>query len=103
MARQAIIYTRVSTDDQKDYGFSLQDQERSLKAYCRRENIDIVAHYQEDHSAKDFNRPEFQKMLSDVQKKRVIADLFLCVRNDRFSRNAFETLKMLQEFKKLGL
>ncbi len=29
-----IIYTRVSTEDQKENGFSLQDQERRLRAYC---------------------------------------------------------------------
>ena len=103
MARQAIIYTRVSTDDQKVNGFSLQDQERSLKAHCRRENIEIAAHYQEDHSAKDFNRPAFQRMLSDVKEKRVKADLFLCVRWDRFSRSFEESLQMIRLFTKLGL
>ena len=103
MARSAIIYTRVSTDDQKENGFSLREQEARLRSYCKRENFEIVKHYQDDYSAKDFNRPEFQKMLSDLREKRVKADLFICVRNDRFSRNALETLNMLQEFKKLGI
>jgi len=57
----AVIYTRVSTDDQRDNGFSLQDQEKRLKDYCKQKNYQIVGHYQEDYSAKTFKRPAFNK------------------------------------------
>lgn len=103
MHNNGILYTRVSTDEQKEHGFSLQDQETRLRKYSKRENIDIVAHYQDDHSAKDFNRPEFQKMLSDLRQKKLRANLLLCVRMDRFSRNATDTLNMIQELKSFGI
>ncbi|MCZ6594729.1 MAG: recombinase family protein, partial [Bacteroidetes bacterium] len=103
MARKAVIYTRVSTEEQKENGFSLQEQEARLKRYCQREDIEVVAHYQDDHSAKNFNRPAFQKMLTDLKEKRVTANLFLCIRMDRFSRNLQESLKMIQVLAKLGL
>jgi predicted site-specific integrase-resolvase len=59
MKSKAIIYTRVSTDDQKENGFSLQDQEARLRKYCQQNDIEILDHYQDDHSAKNFNRPAF--------------------------------------------
>ena len=103
MSKKAVIYTRVSTDEQKENGFSLQDQEARLRRYCQREDIEVVAHYQDDHSAKNFKRPAFQEMLTNLKENRVSANLFLCIRMDRFSRNLQESLKMIQVLTKLGL
>jgi site-specific DNA recombinase len=100
---KVIIYTRVSTDDQKEFGFSLQDQEARLRKYCDHQGYEIVEHFQDDHSAKDFNRPAFQKMLTALTSKKLKADLFLCVRTDRFTRNMIEGFKMIQELKRLGI
>ena len=55
----AIIYTRVSTDEQANHGNSLEHQKRILEIYCHTQNINIDKHYKEDHSAKNFDRPEF--------------------------------------------
>lgn len=103
MARKAIIYSRVSTDEQRIKGFSLQDQEQRLRRFCRENNWEVIAHFQDDHSAKTFDRPEFQKMLQALKNRELSADLFLTVRMDRFSRNALESLKMVQVLKSLGL
>jgi site-specific DNA recombinase len=103
MARKVVLYTRVSTDDQKENGFSLQDQEARLRRHCQRKGFEVVAHYQDDHSAKNFKRPEFSRFLQDMKEKVIRPDLFLCVRMDRFSRNLEESLQMLARFKDLGL
>lgn len=103
MKRKAVIYTRVSTDEQKENGFSLQDQKARLLKYCIRENIEVIQHYEDDHSAKNFKRPAFQKFLQDIKDKSVKPDLFLCVRMDRFSRNLEESLGMLKNFTKWGI
>ena len=95
-----IIYTRVSTEDQKENGFSLQDQERRIKKYCDEQDYDIIAHYQDDSSAKDFNRPQFQKMLTDLREKRIKPSQLICLRMDRFSRSLEGTqvsFKVIQE------
>ncbi len=101
--RKAVIYTRVSTDEQKEKGFSLQDQYAKLVNYCERNDIEILEHFQDEHSAKNFNRPEFKRFLDIVKQKIIKPDLFLCVRPDRFSRNLENTLKMLSEFRKLNI
>jgi site-specific DNA recombinase len=100
--RIAVIYTRVSTDEQKENGFSLQDQLAKLLVECERNNLEAV-HYQDEHSAKDFNRPGFKTFLNDVETKKIKPYIFLCVRPDRFSRNLQNTMTMLAKFKSLGI
>lgn len=84
MKRRAILYIRVSTDEQADKGYSLAHQEERLRKYCELQNIDVVNLYREDHSAKSFIRPEFEKMLSFVRKHKNKTDLLLFTKWDRF-------------------
>ena len=102
-SRDTVIYTRVSTDEQRDHGFSLQDQKEQLIRYCEREGFNIVKHYQEDHSAKDFNRPRFQEFLNDVYEKRIAPRYFVSVRADRFSRNTEESYRTIAELRLLNI
>jgi site-specific DNA recombinase len=57
----ADLYIRVSTDEQADKGYSQRDQEERLRAYCKIKNIEVRKVIYEDHSAKTFNRPEWNK------------------------------------------
>ena len=67
-------YSRVSTEEQKTQGFSLQDQERRLQEYCAINQHEIVANYSDDKSGETFNG-----ILSEVsernQIKKIEADL----------------------------
>jgi site-specific DNA recombinase len=101
--KKAAIYSRVSTDDQKEFGFSLQDQEARLIKHCHQKGYEIIKHYQDDHSAKDFNRPAFKDFLEDLKEKRIKPDIFLCVRMDRFSRNSTDSINMFTFFQKHGI
>jgi len=74
--RKAILYVRVSTDEQAD-GFSLSYQEERLRKYCALNNIEVAAFYNQDHSAKTFDRPEFKKLLADIKSNKHSADLLL--------------------------
>ena len=60
---KAILYIRVSTDEQAEKGYSLKHQEERLRQYCQHQQIEVVAVYK-DHSAKTFERPEFTKLLA---------------------------------------
>lgn len=99
----AIIYTRVSTDEQADKGYSLRDQKERLEKYCQISGLTILDHYQDDHSAKTFDRPAFQKLLSFCKKNKYQVDILLVVKWDRFSRNATDALMMLRTFSKLAI
>ena len=101
--KKAAIYSRVSTDEQRISGLSLQEQESRLRQYCKKNEFEIIGHYQDDHSAKSFDRPAFKKFISDVLSKITKPDVFVCVRLDRFSRNLMESLLMLKQFNSLSI
>ena len=100
MAQKAILYIRVSTDEQADKGYSLQHQEERLKKYCELQNIQVLELFKEDYSAKTFQRPEFTKLLSFLKKNRHMADLLLFTKWDRFSRNAADAYSMINTDRK---
>ena len=103
MRRKAILYIRVSTDEQAEKGYSLKHQQERLERYCEFQNIEIVATYQDDHSAKSFERPEFQNLLGNLKKKKQAASLLLFTKWDRFSRNAGDAYGMINQLRKLGV
>ena len=98
-----IIYSRVSTDEQAQKGFSLDYQEQSLKIHCERMGYNIVKIYREDHSAKNFKRPEWAnlKTYAKANKKEIHKVLF--AKWDRFSRNTEQALTVLREFDSMGI
>ena len=101
--KNAIIYTRVSTDEQADKGFSLPHQKEVLLKYCNFKNIKVVKHYQEDYSAKTFDRPEFQKLFTFIKANKREIDLFLFTRWDRFSRNIEEAYRIIRQMREMGV
>ncbi len=100
--KKAVIMCRVSSDEQAK-GYSLDVQLEQLIRYCNRNNISIVKQYREDHSAKNFNRPEFQNFLQFVKKNKEEVDLLLITSWDRFSRNLTDSLVMLRTLEKYGV
>lgn len=103
MAKKAILYIRVSTDEQADKGYSLQHQEERLRKYCELQNIQVLELFKEDYSAKTFHRPEFTKLLEFLKKHKHLADLLLFTKWDRFSRNAGDAYSMINTLDKHGV
>jgi len=100
--KKAVIMCRVSSDEQAK-GYSLGVQLEQLINYCKRNEIEIVRQYREDHSAKDFNRPEFQKFLQYVKKNRNNVDYLLVTTWDRFSRNVTDSFVMIRDLRKMEI
>ncbi|MBN8852766.1 MAG: hypothetical protein BGO55_03335 [Sphingobacteriales bacterium 50-39] len=101
--KKAIIYVRVSTDEQSEKGYSLQHQEDRLRLYCQHQHIEIIGFYKEDHSAKTFERPAFKELLAFLKKHRNAADLLLFLKWDRFSRNAGDAYFMINKLNRMGV
>ncbi|WP_423147342.1 recombinase family protein [Rubrolithibacter danxiaensis] len=92
----ADLYIRVSTDEQADKGYSQRNQEEVLRRYCQFHHIQIRKVIFEDHSAKTFNRPAWNTLLSDLKKtKGRRSELVLFTKWDRFSRNAGDAYQMI--------
>ena len=76
------IYVRVSTDDQRDNGYSIDSQLRMIKEYCEKNEYDIVDVYNDaGHSGKDLMRPEMQRLLKDIKSKKI--DKLVAIKVDR--------------------
>jgi site-specific DNA recombinase len=99
----ANLYIRVSTDEQADKGYSQRDQEERLQKYCENNKIKVRKVIFEDHSAKTFNRPEWNELLVDLKKKKRLVDFILFRKWDRFSCNAGDAYQMINTLRKLGV
>lgn len=100
--KRAIVYVRVSTDEQNN-GYSPADQKARLIKYCENNNIEIVGLYHEDASGKTFNRPEYLKIISFLKKNRNTVDVMLFIKWDRFSRNIGKAYIAIEQLFNLGV
>ena len=100
---RTIIYKRVSTDEQANTGHSLPHQENVMRQFCELKKYPIVKVYTEDYSGKDFDRPEWSKLMNYLKKNRGQVDQVLCLRWDRWSRNQYLALKEIRTLDKLGV
>ena len=101
--KKAILYRRVSTTDQKEFGNSLNAQQGSLRDFCEKNSIDIVKEFQEDYSAKNFIRPEWKRLNAFAKKNKKDIDYLLVVDWDRFSRNVYDALGVIKDFNSIGI
>ncbi len=99
----ADLYIRVSTDEQADKGYSQRDQDDRLRKYCDANQIKVRKIIYEDHSAKTFNRPQWNNLLLDLKKQRGQVNFILFLKWDRFSRNAGDAYQMISTLRKLGV
>lgn len=88
------IYVRVSTDDQRDNGYSIDSQLRMIKEYCKKNDYNIVDVYNDaGHSGKDLMRPEMQRLLADIKSKKI--DKLIAIKVDRLTRNNYDGFWLL--------
>ena len=96
MSKRVTIYARVSTQDQ-----SPENQVNQLKKYADNRDLNVIKVYQEKASGKSTNRPQFQKLIDDVRKRKT--DAVLVWKLDRLARSTRELLNRLEEFRELGV
>lgn len=93
------IYIRLSKDDGNDESYSVKNQRERLNDYfndlAANEDVEFIDYYIDDgFTGVDSDRDDFQRLLTDVQKKKVnciiVKDL------SRLSRNDWECKYYLQ-------
>ena len=102
LANKAAIYIRVSTMYQIDKD-SLKVQERELIAYCQMVLgiQDYVVFKDAGYSAKNTDRPDYQKMMERLRSGEF--SHLLVWKIDRISRNVLDFASMYKELKSLGI
>lgn len=90
-AERVACYIRVSTQEQKLHGISLDAQRDKLSEYANVHNLKIVEWYEDEGvSGRKLikNRPALQRMLKDAKKNKF--DRIIFIKLDRFFRSVAE-------------
>ncbi len=98
--KKAIGYCRVSTEEQKKEGISLEHQEAKIKQYAKLHNLDLIKVIVDGgKSGKDLDREGINEILSLI-KKKLVTDIIV-YKMDRLTRRTFDLLFLVEEvFKK---
>ena len=97
---KAVIYARYSSDNQREA--SIEGQIRECTAFAEKNGITVLRHYIDRAiSAKTDNRPEFQNMIIDSNKK--LFDMIIVWKLDRFARNRYDSARYKAQLKKNGV
>lgn len=98
------IYTRVSTAMQVD-GYSLDAQKDKLRKYAEFQEMQVAGDYSDEgKSGKNVEgRPEFLRMLRDVESGKDGVTFVLVFKLSRFGRNAADVLTSLQRMQDFGV
>jgi serine type site-specific recombinase len=100
----AVIYTRVSTEEQAKHGYSLAKQELECKNFAVRNGYDILKIFKEEGvSAKSTNRPKLQELIKYCIENKKFVDYIIVWRFDRFTRNLEDQTALFSKLSKYGI
>ncbi len=85
---KVFLYARKSTDDEERQMLSIDAQLNELRAYARKESLEIAREFVESMTAKKPGRPIFDDMLRRVERGE--ADALLAWHPDRLARNSVD-------------
>ena len=93
---RAIIYARVSTEEQSLFGYSLDAQIEVCKRYCELKGWKVVMIYKEAKSSQlEDKRPEFSHAITFLKEGG--ADVLVAWKLDRISRSNFEFQNLIRK------
>ncbi|MBA3681479.1 MAG: recombinase family protein [Bacteroidetes bacterium] len=101
--KKAILYTRVEKGEVSNPKDSLAAQEKELREYCVKNQIDVIKVIAEVASGKDFNRPEITSLHLAIRKGELRPDLLLFTSIYIFSENVADVLRMHHALLKFGV
>lgn len=92
-AKRIAGYVRVSHDEQKKYGYSVQAQIERIIRYAEENKCQLVEIYvDEGYTATKMKRPDLLRMLDNLDT----FDVLVFTRLDRFSRNVLQANNMVK-------
>ena len=101
---RAAIYLRVSTVRQAEKDLSIPDQRRVCQEYCEKNGWTVVTEYLEPgKSARDDQRPEFQRMISDAAASDRHFDMIVVHSFSRFFRDEVVSETYIRQLNKQGV
>lgn len=100
--KKAALYTRVSTLEQVQYGYSIGEQKERLKNYAQSQDFSIVDIYSDEGiSGKSLIRPAMERLINDIKANKI--DIVLIYKLDRLSRRVKDVLELVELFDKYNV
>src|ERR671912_2609901 len=101
----ALIYTRVSSEEQAREGVSLDAQLTECRRYATQQGWMLGQEFQDVLSGKRDDRPAYQALLAEVRRLRADDQPVAVVvfRLDRLGRRILERVRCREELKSLGV
>lgn len=95
-ALHAALYIRVSTDAQREEGYSIDAQKEMLSAYCvSRQISDYEFYIDGGFTGSNIDRPEMQRLIEDIKLGRI--SHVIVYKLDRLSRSQKDTLYLIED------
>jgi site-specific DNA recombinase len=101
----ALLYTRVSSEEQAREGVSLDAQLAECRRYAAQHGWMLGEEFQDILSGKRDDRPRYQALLAAVRRRRIEGHevVVIVLRLDRLGRRILERVRCREELKALGV
>lgn len=100
--RTAILYARVSTEEQVEHGYSMPAQVRKLKEHATAQGWHVVEVIEDDgYSGADPYRPGLRRVLELAESGKV--DVVIAAKRDRLFRSRFYRLSFERDLQDFGV
>ncbi len=101
MNKKAVIYARVSTDEQAERGTSIESQLEVCRQYAEENSLKVVGEYTDSYSGTTLDRPGLNELLDILEQGKASAVVVLT--EDRLSRNYPKTVLLKSQFADQGI
>lgn len=99
--QNAVIYCRVSTEDQEKEGTSLKTQLEACESYCHARGYNIAYRFSETYSGLGLHRPVLSTLRDTLRSENV--NVIVIHSLDRLSRDPAHGVILMQEFDRLSV
>ncbi len=94
--KKAALYIRVSTDAQREEGYSIDAQKEMLSAFCVTKKIENYEFFIDGgFTGSNLDRPEMQRLIKEVKEGKISS--VIVYKLDRLSRSQKDTLYLIEE------
>ena len=101
MTKRAVLYGRVSTDEQAEKGFSLQSQFEHCRQYAANLGYEVVAEIQDEISGVKEKRPGLDRVQEMITRREI--DTVIVFSPDRLTRNLGHSVVLREVWHKAGV
>lgn len=99
MTRRAVVYARVSTEEQADHGYSLSTQIDACRQYAEKHAYMVVAVERDDSSGAKLDREGLERVRGMALRREI--DAVIVYTSDRLTRNLAHSLILREEWRQL--